>query len=138
MSYKYSVCYPDKKDIIYFDTPITDNEVLSIAKSFNWIEQLKLSESMDQDKVYYSPSLDFKCISNQRSFCLTADFNDKEDLEFSLWYCRPKKVKKLFGLLGESEKMIVDEVWHFSFDEAIEYLQHFVNRNYQVIEKLYR
>lgn len=137
MSYKYSVCYPDKEDIQYFDNPISEKEVISIAQNFKWIEQLRLIELLREDKIFYAPSLDFTCISNQKSFCLTAEFNDKKQLEFSLWYCRPKKVKKLFGLFGETEKMVVDDVENFTFDEAIEYLKHFVNKNYQVIENLY-
>jgi len=40
MSFTYSICYPDKKDIVYFNTPISGNEVLSIAKNFNWEELL--------------------------------------------------------------------------------------------------
>jgi hypothetical protein len=138
MNYKYSICYPDKEQIQYIDTPISGNEVVAIAKKFDWLEQLKLTESINPNKVYYSPSLDFKCIENERSFCLTADFNKNKEIEFSLWYNRPKKVKILFGLLGESEKMVVDDVWNFKFDEAIKYLEHFVNRNYQIIENLYK
>lgn len=138
MTFKYSICHPDKEQIEYKNSQISGSEVLEIAKSYNWIEQLKLSESLDQNKVYYSPSLDFKCINSERSFCLTADFNKNKELEFSLWYNRPKKVKRLFGLLGESERMIVDDVWNFNFDDAVKYLEHFVNRNYQIIENLYK
>lgn len=138
MNYKYSICYPDKEQIQYIETPISGNEVLTIAKKFDWLEQLKISESIDPNKVYYSPSLDFKCIDSERSFGLTADFNKNKEMEFSLWYNRPKKVKILFGLLGESEKMFVDDVWNYKFDEAIKYLEHFVNKNYQIIENLYK
>lgn len=138
MNYKYSICYPDKDQIEYFDTPISGNTLLTIAKNYNWLEQLKLSESLDQDKVHYSPSLDFKCINSERSFCLTADFNKNKEMEFSLWYNRPKKVKILFGLLGTSEKMVIDDVWNYNFKEAIKYLEHFVNGNYQILEDLYK
>jgi hypothetical protein len=138
MNFKYSICYPDQEQIQYFDTPISGNEVLTIAKNYHWLEQLKLSESLEQDVVYYSPSIDFTCINSKRSFCLTADFGKNKEIEFSLWYNRPKNVKILFGLFGESEKMVVDDVWNYSFEEAIKYLEHFVNSNYQIIENLYK
>ena len=138
MLYKYSICYPDKEEIEYRNKPISADEVLTIAKSYPWLDQLKLSKSLNQNKIYYSPSLDFNCIENGKSFCLTANYNDKEQLEFSLWYNRPKKVKVLFGLLGEKEKMVVDDFWSFDFNKAIEYLEYFINGNYQRIEELYK
>lgn len=138
MSYKYSICYPDKKDIEYKNNPISSDEVLEIAKSYPWNEQLNLIKTMDQDKVNYSPSLDFTCIKNDKSFCLTANYNDLEQLEFSLWYNRPKRVKVLFGLLDEKEKMVVSDIWSIDFTTAIKYLEHFINENYQKIEDLYK
>lgn len=138
MAFIYSICYPDNENTAFFNTPISGNEVLSIAKNYDWINQIKLTETLDQKDIFYCPSIDFKCLDDQRSFCLTADLNEKKELEFSLWYNRPKKVKILFGLLGEIEKMRVDDVWQYSFEEAIKYLQHFVNKNYQVIEELYK
>jgi len=137
MTYKYSICHPDKEKIEYIDPPISGSEVLTIAKNYEWIKQLELTDLLDQDKVCYSPSLDFTCIENGYSFCLTAGFDKNQNLEFSLWYNRPKKVKVLFGLLGESTRMIVDDVWGFSFDEAIKYLEYFVDKNYSVVERLY-
>jgi hypothetical protein len=137
MSYKYSICHPDYEKIEYKNNPISAIEVINIAKNYPWIEKLKYSDSLDQNKVYYSPSLDFNCIEDGKSFCLTANYNNKKELEFSLWYNRPKKVKVLFGLFGEKEKMVVNDIWSFDFDKAILYLEYFVNKNYKELEKLY-
>jgi len=137
MTYKYSICHPEKEDIEYLKNPISGNEVLEIAKNYPWIEKLKFSDSLQPEKIYYNPSLDFTCIENGNSFCLTANYDKKRNLEFSLWYNRPKKVKVLFGLLGEKEKMVVDEIWGFSLEKSLNYLEHFVNGNYQIIEELY-
>jgi hypothetical protein len=138
MTYRYSICHPEKEKIEYIDSPISGSEVLSIAKNYPWVKQLQLSDSLDQSKVYYSPSLDFTSINNGQSFCLTADYDKNKQLQFSLWYNRPKKVKVLFGLLGTTEKMVVDDVWGYSFEDAIKYLEHFVDRNYRLVEALYR
>lgn len=138
MTYKYSICHPDKEKIEYPDAPISGSEVLTIAKEYPWIKQLELIDSMDPSKVHYSPSMDFTSINNGQSFGLTAGYSETKQLEFSLWYNRPKKVKVLFGLLGESEKMVVDDVWGFSFADSMKYLEHFVNKNYRQVETLYR
>jgi len=137
MTFKYSICHSDKEDIEYRNDPISGNEVLEIAKNYPWIEKLKFSDSLNRDDVYYNPSLDFTCIDNGKSFCLTANYSEDKNLEFSLWYNRPKKVKVLFGLLGEKEKMVVDDVWSINLETSLEYLQHFVNGNHAVIEDLY-
>lgn len=138
MPYKYSICYPDKEEIEYKDNPISPEKALTIARDYPWLEQLELSESLDQKKVQYNPSLDFTCLDDDRSFCLTANYNDQKQLEFSLWYKRPKKVKMLFGLLGEKEEMVVDDVWSYDFDSAIKYFEYFVNKSYDMVEELYR
>lgn len=136
MTFKYSICHPDKEIIEYPSKVLHSKEVISIAKNYPWKEQLELSEELDDEKVFFSPALDFKNTQLKSSFGLTADYKN-EKIIFSLWYNRPKKVKMLFGLLGQTEKMVVDDVWSFSLEEAIKYLKHYVNGNYQIIEELY-
>ncbi|WP_435523079.1 hypothetical protein [Chryseobacterium indoltheticum] len=110
---------------------------LEITKNYPWMEQLKFTDSLGRDSTYYNPSLDFTCIQNGRSFCLTSDYNKEGKLEFSLWYNRPKNIKILFGLLGRREKMIVDEVWSIDFQTSLQYLQCFVDGEYEKIETLF-
>lgn len=138
MTYKYSICHPEKENIEYLNKPISGNEVRKIAENYPWIEKLKFSDSLKAESIHYSPSLDFTCIKNGKSFCLTANYDKNQNLEFSLWYNRPKKVKVLFGLLGEKEKMVVDDVWGFSLEKSLTYLEHFVNGNHSMIERLYK
>ena len=136
MNYKYSICHPNKEEIEYKNDLISEKEVINIAKNYPWLEQLKLMAT--NDKIFYNPSLDFKCVENGKSFALTAELNKSNQLEFSLWYNRPKKIKVLFGLFGETEKMVVSDIWHFNFDNAIKYIELFVNGNYQILEELYK
>jgi len=103
MTFTYSICYPNKRDIEYRNNPITGNKVVEIAKTYPWEDQLQLLYSLKDEQIHYSPSLDFKCLDNEKSFCLTVQHDKNKKLEFSLWYNRPKKVKALFGLLGEKK-----------------------------------
>lgn len=137
MTYKYSICHPEKENIEYRNSPISGSEVLEIFKNYPWIEKIKFSNSLKPENIYYSPSLDFTCIENGRSFCITANCYESQKVEFSLWYNRPKKVKVLFGILGEKEKMVVDDIWGLSLEKSLTYLEQFVNGNYSLIEKLY-
>lgn len=137
MTFKYAICYPNKEEIEQRNSPISEAEVIGIAKMYPWIDQLKLADSLDKEDVSYNPSLEFTHIENGKSFTLTANFDESKNLEFSLWYNRPKIVKNFFGLFGKSERMVVDEIWSVKFDDAIKYLDSFVRGNYQSIEKLY-
>ena len=136
MKYKYSVCYPNQEKIQYIDEPITSDQVLSIAKNHNWLEQLQLAKTLGVNNLYYNPSIAFTAIENNHSIEITADLNSYEEIEFSIWYKRPKKVKILYGLFGAQEKLIIDDVWHIDFDQTIQYLQHFLSEEYQILENL--
>jgi DNA polymerase III epsilon subunit-like protein len=137
MTFNYSICHPNKRAIEYRNDAISGEDVLKIAQNYPWLEILASMEKIHPDSIYYSPSLDFTCIDNEKSFCLTANYNETNNLEFSLWYNRPKTVNILFGLLGKKEKMVVDDIWSIDFEKALHYLEHFVNGNYDVIEALY-
>jgi len=65
MTFKYSICYPDKTEIEYKNIPITKEEVLKIINDYPWKEQLKIFEQLDESKVNYNPSIDITCIQNQ-------------------------------------------------------------------------
>lgn len=138
MNYKHSICYPNQEEIEYRNEVVSADEVMNIAKNYPWKEQLIFSDSLDKKSVYYNPSLDFVCLENKKSFELTADFNKNNELEFSLWYKRPKMVKLLFGLLGEREKVVLDDIWSIGFESSLQYLEYFVEGNYLMVEKLYQ
>ena len=132
MNFKYSICYPDKSDIEYLNKPISKEKVIDIAKNYPWREQLNSKGD------HYSPSLDFVNLDNNCSLGLSAMFDKNNNIEFSLWFNRPKKVKIFFGLLGEKQKMIVDDFWSLNLEDSIKNLNYFVNGNYTQIEKLFR
>lgn len=137
MTFKYSVCHPEREEIEYLNTPISKEQVLEIAKKHPWLDRLKFADEYDQNKIYYSPSLDFTCLEDNRSLGLTAHFDKDKELEFSLWYTRRKEVKILFGLLGKRMQTAVDDKWELSPAQAYDYLEKFTDGKYYQIEKLY-
>lgn len=137
MSYTYSICYPDKAKIEYRTSIISSDEVLNIAKNYPWLEQLNLLEKLDGNDVCFNPSLNFTSTKDGKSFGLTANYSESKQLEFSLWYNRPKRVKVLFGLLGTKEKMDVGDVWHIDFETALKYLKHFLDGEFEIVERLF-
>ncbi len=136
MNYTYSICFPDKKDIEYVNAILTEDEVLRVANEFPWNEKLDLMERLDDDHIHFNPSLDFTCKEDSFSFCLTANRNAQNDLEFSLWYNRKVNYKPFFGLFGEKQKMQIIDKWGFQKTDAIDYLKIFLDKEYQELEAL--
>lgn len=110
---------------------------MEIARNYRWMQQLELADSLGKESTFYNPSLDFTSAQNGKSLSLTADYNKEKKLEFSIWYDRPKEVKILFGLLGKKEKMVIDDIWGVDFQTSLQYLQYFVDGEYDKIEKLF-
>lgn len=133
MNYKYSICYPDRYEIEYPDKVLSADEVKEKALNYSWKSELQKLKTMNSEMIHYNPSLDFKNINDNYSFCLTAE-GEPEDYSFSVWYNRPKMKKVLFGLLGEKEIFDVIDKW-FSKEDSFEMLDRFLAKDYQSIEK---
>ena len=136
MHFNYTICYPNKEKIESASTLLDAQQVLDLFKKHPWEAQNDLCLKLPEEKIYFSPSIGFTNTISNHGLELTANFTEGK-LEFSLWFNRPKKVKKFFGLLGEYEQMKVDDVWGINLEESIKYLEHFVKGNYTKIEELY-
>ncbi|MBQ0787916.1 MAG: hypothetical protein KBT69_10470 [Oceanihabitans sp.] len=135
MSFKYSICHPDKPNIEYPKNTLNASAVKEMVHSYPWKEALKKMHALPKDAVYYSPSLDFTNLNNNYTFCLSAVGEDLENFTFYIFYNRKIKKKILFGLLGEKE----DFYWidkSFSREAGHSLLDHFLSGNYQQMEKL--
>lgn len=139
MTFNYSICHPDKELIEYPTELIDAQKAIELAKTYPWKEQLQLCDELPDAKIYYSPSLDFKNTQGKSSFGITADELDNSGVpKFSLWYSRPIKVRLLFGLLGQTERMLTSNLSSYTLEEALQYLKYFLDGNKEKIEALYK
>jgi hypothetical protein len=131
--YSYSICYPEKEEIEFPDKRLTGEEVLEFVSSYPWVDELKKLESIPFEEVNYNPSLDFKNLDDNYSFCLTAEGKPGAE-KFAVWFNRKITYRPLFGLLGEKTKFeVIDR--QFEVKESIELLKHFLRQDYDIIEK---
>lgn len=135
MNYTYSICHPDKPKIEHPSQVLSTKEVSEMIASYSWLEILKLMENIDNDKIYYSPSLDFKNQKDSYSLGITATLENGKP-EFSLWYNRPITKRSLFGLLAPKTKMEVIDKWGFTIEQALKYYSLFLNQEYKRLEEL--
>ncbi|GAA4967750.1 hypothetical protein [Algibacter aquimarinus] len=135
MKYKYSIYHPNKPEVETSNETVSKTEVIDLVENYPWIEKLNLLNSLKEGEVYYSPSINFHNISNKHSLELTANYKNGK-LEFSLWYNRKVNARILLGLFGEKEKIKVIDKWGFKKEDALEYLQVFLNEDYVKMEQL--
>ncbi|MBC7774637.1 MAG: hypothetical protein H7246_04300 [Phycisphaerae bacterium] len=133
MKYKYSICHPEKSEIEYPEQILSAEQVKERAIKYPWKSELQKLKTMKPDEINYSPSLDFKNVDNNYSFCLTAE-GEPEDISFSVWYSRPIMKKIFFGLFGEKEKFeVIDK--EFTKEDSFKLLDKFLNQDCDWIEK---
>lgn len=135
MKYKYSICHPDQPKIEYSHIELNSEEVIELIKNYSWLEILKSMDNIPDDYIYYSPSLDFKCVSEERSLGITATLENGKP-EFSLWYSRPVKFRPLFGLLSEKTKTKLTDKWDLNLNQALGFYRVFLNKEYEKLEHL--
>lgn len=133
MSYKCSICYPDKSEIEYPDKIFSAEQVRQLALKYPWQKELQKLKAIPYEKVNYNPSLDFINQLDNYSFCLTAE-GEPEDFAFRVWYNRPIMKKVFFGLFGEKEKFeVIDKL--FSKEDAYNLLDKYLIKDYQSVEQ---
>jgi hypothetical protein len=132
MSYKCSICYPDRFEIEYNEEVLSAEQVKYIALNYPWESELKKLKNIPFEQVNYNPSIDFTNQNDNHSFCLTAE-GEPDNFSFSVWYNRPKMKKVLFGFLGEKEKLeVIDK--NFSQKDSYELLDKYLARDYNSVE----
>lgn len=124
MEFKYSICYPDKDEIDFFDLPIDKSEVLRLVKEFDWDNELP------KEILFYAPGLDFiKIIDRQR--IIFSGIGEGKLESFQVMYILPN-TKNHRNVFDESNYKNTDSFTsEVSIAKGYELLQHFVAGEYQ-------
>ena len=101
MSFKYSICYPDKPDIEFVESEIEANDIVELVKSFNWNEEGK------KQIEFYSISLDFVRIKDKHRLIISCVVENEIEI-FQVTYIIPNDT---------NSKIIFDEKNYFSAEE---------------------
>ena len=97
MNFRASFCDPFRPEIIEMGD-IEKDKIIETFEKIPWTELLKKMESVNQNDIHYSPSLEIENKDNRNGLSVSA----VDGKEWYIFFKRPKMVKKFFGL---SEKM---------------------------------
>ncbi|MDF1698708.1 MAG: hypothetical protein P1U56_22840 [Saprospiraceae bacterium] len=126
MSYKYSICYPDKEEIDFPEEEINGDQVIELVKNFNWDDELK------KEIEVYSPSLDFIRISNKRRLILSGIGEGKLE-EFQIMYSFPNDENASKAFDAKNYYMSEEYTVVVGIEEAYEILKAFLDQQYDVL-----
>lgn len=97
MNFRASFCDPLQKDIIELGILSKDN-IIEKFENMPWADLLRKMSNVKEDEIHYSPSLEIENIDNKHSLAISV-VGEPDNFEFYVFYKRPKKVKKIFGLI---------------------------------------
>ncbi|MDR0892991.1 MAG: hypothetical protein LBN24_10305 [Mediterranea sp.] len=129
--YNVSFCDPFKDDIVDLGK-VESSKVMELFEKTPWQEYLKQMENTDANKIHYSPTLQFEDVVTNHAISLSAD-GGNQGIEWTILYIRPKIVKYLFGLLGESSLTDITEIVGRSEADVRKCIEALLKEDYQFL-----
>jgi hypothetical protein len=107
MSFRASFCEPLNPEIIELGE-IHSDSIIDKFETINWSGYLRAMQFADQKEIQYSPSLEIENKDNQHGLAISA-VGDPDNFEFYIFYKRPKKVKRFFGLIEKVDNNYISD-----------------------------
>ncbi len=131
MKFKTSYCDPFQPDVIELGF-IEKDQIIENFEKMPWAEYLRKWEA-DEDNAYWGPSLDFENIDNNQVLSISVGGNPNK-FEFLIFYFRPKKVRRLFGLIERNEDKYMSEKQSLTKQDVIDCLQALIRNDTEYLE----
>ena len=134
--FTHTKCDPGIPDVVNLG-PVPNNDLSKTFEQFPWDELIAKMKALPKDKVCYSPSLGFQLPSENRKIEISYVEDKGGEHIFYLFFIRPKKVKKLFGLITHTETEFTSDILDQNIDACLELIDLFAKQNYDAIEQMF-
>lgn len=105
MKFRASFCDPLKPDIIELGE-IEKEKIIDSFQRIPWKKLLDKMEGKEMDEIHYSPSLEIENMENRNGLSVSA----VDGKEWYIFFKRPKRVKKLFGLMEKMDNNYITDI----------------------------
>ena len=129
MNFRASFCDPFKPDVIELGD-IKKDQIMELFEKTPWTEYLKKMKTAKESEIHYSPSLEIENKDNRNGLSVSAI----DGLEWSIFYKRPKLVKKFFGLSEKMDNDYLTDVWGQSERDVRACLEALIKNDLQFLE----
>lgn len=127
MNFRASFCHPFQKDVIEFGNVSKDNIIDKFQKT-PWADFLSQMSNVNENEIYYSPSLEIENTDNRHSLSISA-VGESDNFEFYIFYKRPKKIKSFFGLKEKLNENYTTDKTGQTKDDVLNCLNALINND---------
>ena len=129
MKFRASFCDPLKPDIIEIGK-VEQNKIMELFENIPWKEHLEKMKKVDDKDIYYSPSLEIENLDNKNGISISAI----DENEWYIFYKRPKRVRKLFGLIETLDNNYVTEIQGQTTDDVKMFIKALIKNDLHFLE----
>ncbi|WP_210462944.1 hypothetical protein [Rufibacter roseolus] len=129
---RHSFCDPFKPDVIELGD-IESKNIISRFEQIPWNEIIYRMGKANKSDIHYSPSLEFEDKTTKHGVVVSG-VGTSSLREFYVSYKRPKRVKRLFGIIETDNPEYFTDVTGQTKEDVIEILNAFVNGKYDLLD----
>lgn len=132
MNFRASFCEPSNPEIMELNVT-TVADITTFFEQIPWSDFLSKMTEMPTENIHYSPSLEIENKINKNGISISVA-GEPNNYEFYIFYKRPKKVKRLFGLFETLDANYLTEVHDKRHQDAIACLNALLSNNLEYLE----
>lgn len=132
-NFRVSFCDPFKKDIVQMGYMEKD-QIMQLFETIPWQEYLVKMDTAKESEFFYSPSLEIENMVNYNGLSISG----VDDNEWYVFFKRPKRVKKFFGLVERRNNNYLTEVHGQTKNDARRCLEALLRNDLSFLENKVR
>ncbi len=131
--FRHSFCSPFSSEIEELGD-IEENELIDKFNKIPWDGIIQKMSTMSESEIHYSPSIEFEDKSTKHGLTMSG-VGDKNLEEFYVFYKRPKRVKRFFGLFEHDNPNYLTDVLGQTRQNVVELINALIEKNYQLLDQ---
>jgi len=131
-TFRHSFCDPFKPDVIELGD-VESKDIISRFEQMPWEEIISRMGKAKKSDIHYSPSLEFEDKTTKHGVTISGVGTTSLE-EFYVFYKRPKRVKKFFGLIESDNPEYLTDVTDQTKEDVIDVLNAFINGKYDFLD----
>jgi hypothetical protein len=132
MNFRASFCEPSNPKIMELNVT-TVTEITTFFEQIPWAEFLREMAETPAENIHYSPSLEIENKLNKNGISISVA-GEPNDYEFYIFYKRPKRIKRLFGLFETLDANYLTEIHGQRHKDAVACLNALLSNDLEYLE----
>lgn len=132
-TFRHSFCNPFKPEVIELGD-VESQEIISRFEQIPWDEIISRMREAKESEIHYSPSLEFEDKTTKHGVSISGVGTSGLE-EFYVFYKRPKRVKKFFGLIENDNPEYLTDVTGQTKKNVIDVLNALINGEYDFLDR---